>query len=110
MPIIELLENYSPNDTTVIHGGGRGADTLAGIAARLGGFHVQVFYANWDRFGLAAGPIRNRKMLLEGKPTEVHAFHGDLASSKGTSNMIGLAHKAGIPVTIHTGVEKEGDQ
>ena len=44
--------------------------------------------------GLKAGPIRNRRMIVEGKPDHVIAFPG----GKGTANMIDQAKRAGIPV------------
>lgn len=47
----------------LLHGGARGADTLAGQAAELLGWPEQVMRAEWNRYGCAAGPIRNRQML-----------------------------------------------
>jgi hypothetical protein len=51
----------------LIHGGARGADALAGEAARQLGWPVQVIRANWACYGHAAGPIRNRRMLLQAR-------------------------------------------
>ena len=53
----------------------------------------------------AAGPIRNQRMLVEGKPDLVIAFHDDLESSRGTKDMIKRSLKAGIRVWhySHTG-------
>jgi hypothetical protein len=51
--------------------------------------------AEWDRLGRKAGPIRNHRMLDEGKPDLVAAFPG----GRGTSGMIALANKAGVEVT-----------
>lgn len=87
---------------SVIHGGCRGADQLAGEAAAELGIPVQVFPAAWDKYGKAAGPIRNQQMLDEGKPTKVVAFHDDLENSKGTMDMIRRAHRAGISVGVCT--------
>jgi hypothetical protein len=42
------------------------------------------FPANWKVYGRAAGPIRNMKMLLEGKPDLVVAFPGGI----GTADMV----------------------
>ena len=80
--------------TTIIHGGARGADDLAGQFAALWSLAVEVYPADWDTHGRAAGPIRNKQMLEEGKPDLVIAFPG----GKGTANMIGQAKEAGIPV------------
>lgn len=86
----------------VIEGEARGADRLAREAAEFLGITVRPFPADWDTHGRAAGPIRNRDMLEQGDPDEVIAFHTDIANSKGTANMVALARKAGIPVTVYT--------
>jgi len=78
----------------VIHGGARGADALAGWWARTNGFSVELYPADWDKHGLAAGPIRNQQMIDEGKPDLVVAFPG----GKGTADMVRRAKKAGILV------------
>ena len=87
----------------VIHGAARGADTIAADLAKGMGMKVLPFPAKWDRYGRAAGPIRNRQMLWEGHPDVVHAFHTDLEASNGTADMVKQAEKAGIPVVIHDG-------
>lgn len=52
------------------------------------------FRAEWDRYGKRAGPIRNQRMLDEGRPDVVIAFPG----GRGTADMIRRAIKAGIRV------------
>jgi len=59
----------------------------------------QIYYADWERYGRAAGPIRNRQMI-ETKPNLVLAFHNNLALSKGTKNTVDQARKAKIPVKV----------
>lgn len=86
--------------TTIIHGAARGADSIAGEVARELGFEVCEFPAEWERFGRAAGPIRNRQMIEEGHLDYILAFHSDLSKSKGTKNMVEQAKKVGIPVEI----------
>ncbi len=93
-----ILEH--PDITTVIEGEQRGADIIArNIANDL---HIKVlpFPANWDLYHKAAGAIRNKQMLDEGKPDLVVAFHNNIAQSKGTKNMIELAKKYSIPVEL----------
>lgn len=80
--------------TSLIHGGARGADTLAGKWAKANGVPVRVFPANWQEHGRGAGHIRNQQMLDEGKPDLVVAFPG----GAGTANMIQRARKAGARV------------
>ena len=78
----------------LIHGGARGADTLAGEWATLSCVPVKVFRPDWEKYGKAAGHIRNKQMLDEGKPDFVLAFPG----GRGTANMVGQARAAGVTV------------
>jgi predicted polyphosphate/ATP-dependent NAD kinase len=80
--------------TTLIHGGARGADEGAAMWGKSEGLRVLAFPADWKKHGKAAGPIRNRKMIEEGKPDAVIAFAG----GRGTANMVALAEASGIPV------------
>jgi hypothetical protein len=84
--------------TTVIEGEARGADKLARVYAKRRGLDVIPFPALWDKHGKAAGPIRNKQMLVEGRPELVVAFRGP--NSRGTQNMIDQATKAGIEVKV----------
>jgi hypothetical protein len=65
---------------------------------------IEFFYhgvkANWEKYGKAAGPIRNQEMLEFGKPNLVLAFHNDIANSKGTKHMVSIAEKAGIATFV----------
>ena len=79
---------------TIIHGGARGADEGAAHWGHSEGANVLCFPADWKKHGKAAGPIRNAKMLHEGKPDVVIALPG----GRGTANMVGLAKAAGLPV------------
>jgi hypothetical protein len=83
-----------PANTVIIEGEAKGADSLARDVALELGFKVLSFPADWDKYHRAAGPIRNRQMLTEGKPDLVLAFHQDLTRSKGTKNMVTLARRA----------------
>lgn len=89
-----------PPGSVVLHGGCRGADAIAGQVARELGFEVEVYPAQWRRFGKRAGPIRNAFVLREEKPDLVLAFHEDLARSKGTKDMVERAVRAGIEVRV----------
>lgn len=81
---------------TVIHGAARGADTMAGEFAKWAGIPVEAYPADWKADGKAAGPIRNARMLAEGRPDLVVAFEG----GRGTADMVAKAKKAGVPVKI----------
>jgi predicted Rossmann-fold nucleotide-binding protein len=81
--------------TTIIHGGATGADSIAGDwSVNVLKKEAEVYLANWNLHKTAAGPIRNRKMLKEGKPDIVVAFPG----GSGTADMIKIATAAGVKV------------
>ncbi|MGN6147079.1 DUF2493 domain-containing protein [Rhizobium sp.] len=82
------------SEHVIIVGGATGADTLAEEWADVWGVRKRVFMADWKKHGKAAGPIRNQKMLEDGKPDIVLAFGG----GRGTADMIRRAQAAGIPV------------
>lgn len=87
-----------PDDTVVIHGGARGADAMADRMARGEHMAVEVYPADWKAHGKAAGPIRNQKMLDEGKPDLVLAF--PTPKSRGTWDMVRRAKSAGVEVRV----------
>ena len=76
----------------IICGGAPGADTLAAEWAEGCGLPCRVFPAVWLNHGKAAGPIRNQRMLDDGKPDLVVAFPG----GRGTADMVRRAQAAGI--------------
>ncbi len=71
-------------DDIIINGGAHGADSLASEFAKLNGNKCFVFPALWNLYGLAAGPIRNQRMIDEGEPDFVIAFPG----RNGTADMV----------------------
>lgn len=89
-----VLSEEVSSDDKIIHGKARGADTLADKWARDHNINVKGYAANWTKYGHAAGPIRNKQMLVEGKPDLVIAFPGGV----GTANMIKQAEDAGVEV------------
>lgn len=91
-----------PTGTIIIEGEASGADTLARQVGENLGFDVWQFPADWKLHGKSAGPIRNRRMVLEGKPDLVIAFHTNLKKSKGTADMVAYARSKGIKVEVVT--------
>jgi hypothetical protein len=83
----------------VITGGARGADLAGHTAARTLGIPTTEYRADWDRHRTAAGPIRNQRMLDEGRPVLVLAYrtHPD---SRGTNDMIRRARVAGVETIV----------
>lgn len=89
-----------PSNTIIMHGDCRGADKLADEVAQYFGFARVICPANWERFGRAAGPIRNRMMVEKLHPDLVLAFHADLDESRGAKDTVARARKAGIEVEV----------
>jgi hypothetical protein len=80
--------------TQLIHGGATGADFLASLWAVENQVKARAFEANWALYGQRAGPLRNTKMLVEGKPDLVIAFPG----GAGTADMVKKAKTAKVEV------------
>jgi len=97
--VCNILGQLQPQPTVIISGGARGVDKAGEIYADGRASCVkEVYPANWKEYGKAAGPIRNKQMLDEGKPDLVIAFLAP--NSRGTKNMIDQATRAGIPVQV----------
>lgn len=84
----------------VIEGEARGADSMAREWAERARVPVLPFPADWATHGKAAGPIRNGRMLAEGMPTLVLAFHDDIEASKGTRDMVSRAKRANVRTIV----------
>lgn len=78
----------------VIVGGASGADYWGESWAFMEKVPFTVFKANWKAHGRGAGPIRNQRMIDEGRPDLVVAFPG----GRGTADMVRRAKASGIPV------------
>jgi hypothetical protein len=87
----------------IISGAASGADQIAANWAKDRGVDLQEFPADWSG-GKGGGPIRNRRMLVNGNPDEVVAFPG----GRGTADMIRQATAAGVPVLKHINDEEPG--
>lgn len=101
----KILEIGIENIEVLIEGEAPGADTIAKNEILKLGFpenRILEFPAQWRKFYKAAGMIRNKQMLVEGKPTLVLAFHDNLRNSRGTKNMIDLLHKAGVKYHVYS--------
>jgi hypothetical protein len=96
--IFGTLDEVAP--TVIISGGATGADDIAEQWAVEHRVERHIFPAQWDKFGKAAGPIRNQLMLDAGQPDLVLAFHADYALSKGTKDMVRRARKAGLTARV----------
>ena len=82
---------------TVIHGGARGADYLAGQFAHHLGYNVEVHEADWDTYGKRAGYIRNKKMVDLGADLCLAFIKNN---SKGATHCSNAAMNADIPTRV----------
>lgn len=94
--VLDQIHADGENISVIIEGEARGADVAAAAWACSRGVPIAPYPAQWGRYGNGAGPIRNRQMLIEGKPDLVVAFPG----REGTANMVAQARKAGVPVEV----------
>lgn len=103
--VIERALERATSDTpdgkiVIVHGGARGADSIADEIAAGWGLRIEVFKADWDRYGKAAGFIRNKAMAVAGGDICL-AF--PLGESRGTRMMMDLAKKHHIPLEVYEG-------
>lgn len=98
---IRFLVGFYGSDLRMMHGGARGADSLAQRAIKKYKIAHKVFPADWDTHGKKAGPLRNIQMADyldfcrdHGHSTQVLAFPG----GSGTMHMISLAEARNHPV------------
>ena len=77
-----------------------GADEFARqwVADNKDGLEPEVYSAEWNRHGMAAGPKRNTKMVDSGADICLAFWDGH---SPGTRDCIQKAVRAGIPVRIY---------
>lgn len=91
-----LVENEArPEQITVVHGGARGADKIAGSIAASLGMNVEVFPANWSTYGKRAGYLRNAEMVAGGAKVCTAFIKNE---SRGATMCARLAEDAGIEV------------
>jgi hypothetical protein len=90
-----LISNQS--NIEIVSGTAKGADELGEKYARERNYRIRQFPANWNKYGKSAGYIRNAEM----------AAYSDMLivfwnrKSKGTKNMIDLAERNGLKISIN---------
>ncbi len=97
----EFLSDIPEDELEIISGGCRGADAIGEQYAKDWNIKCTVFPAEWDKYGKAAGPIRNEQMAkyaAEADRGMLIAF--PIGESKGTRNMIKLAQQYGLEIYV----------
>lgn len=92
--VFTALDGLVPTPTHIITGDARGAVHHAMLWAVARSIPCTVFTAHWQTEGLAAGPNRNARMLVEGRPDLIVAFPG----GRGTADMKRRARAAGVRI------------
>jgi hypothetical protein len=92
--LLDYLHNIGQPITWLIHGGARGADQLGESWAMSRGVQTQCFLPQWNKYGAGAGPRRNERMLLEGRPEVGVAMPG----GPGTADMTARCKRVELPV------------
>lgn len=86
----------------IISGAARGADKLGEQYAKVAGYELSKFPADWDGLGKRAGYVRNAEMakfaVEDGNYGVLIAFWD--GKSRGTKHMIDLAEKYGLDVHV----------
>ena len=89
-------EPFTNQTIEIVSGNARGVDILGEKYAQNYNLPVHRFPAQWDKFGKAAGPIRNKRMA-EIADYVIVFWDG---RSRGTKNMIETCQQLGVPCKI----------
>ena len=89
-----LADKCQTHRIVIVSGGAQGADSLGENYARERGYALKRYPAQWDKYGRAAGPIRNAEMARNADAL-VLFWNG---KSRGSLNMKEEAEKIGLPV------------
>lgn len=87
---------HADKEISIVSGMARGADRCGYDFAIEHNVVVHMFPANWDKYGRAAGHIRNKQM---GDFADALVCFWD-GSSVGSKNMIEYMHSINKPVTV----------
>lgn len=85
----------------LVHGGAKGADTIAKQIAIDSGWEIVEFKADWDKFGKSAGYRRNRAMhefIAKHKARGCVCFWD--GKSRGTTHNFSLAKEFNTPLRV----------
>lgn len=82
--------------SVVLSGRARGIDQLGEGWAKKNGTPVELYPANWNEHGRAAGPLRNREMVSKAEAL-IAVWDG---VSRGTEDCIAEARRRGLKVFV----------
>lgn len=102
--LVKTLQEENLIIEEVVCGGARGADTLGAEWAKENGVPIKYFYAEWEKYGRAAGFIRNHEM---GDYADYLIAFWD-GKSRGTKDMIDYMQQLGKHGKVILFKNKEG--
>ena len=91
-----LRDKRKTHNIIIISGGARGADKLGEKYSQDEGFALEVFKANWDKYGKSAGFRRNEQM---GEVADALIAFWD-GKSHGTKHMIDIMNNKNLEVRV----------
>lgn len=95
--LLEVIEKCPWEITEIISGTAKGVDRMGERWANEHGIPIDLHPANWDKYGKAAGRIRNLEMAEVADAT-IALWDG---KSNGTKNMIELSKKHELGLMVH---------
>lgn len=89
------------NNISIVSGGAAGADSLAERYANENNIPIEIFRANWNKYGRSAGYIRNEEMhkYISTKENRMCIAFWD-GQSRGTQHNFSLAKKYSNPIML----------
>lgn len=95
--VVKAIHQAGWTPTTIISGGARGIDRAGELYANTHSIPLEVFPADWDKYGKSAGYLRNAQMADKAEAL-IAVWDGH---SQGTANMIELAKEKGLRVHVY---------
>lgn len=96
MSLVLIALSDITNKFSFVSGEARGADKMGAAYARHLGAHVDLYPADWNRYGKSAGYIRN-SIMADNAEVLVAFWDG---KSRGTEHMIKTAKAKGLMVFV----------
>lgn len=91
-----LKEKKKEYNIIIVSGGAKGADKLGEKYSVDSGFNLEIYLADWKKFGKSAGFRRNEQMSKIADAL-IAFWNGE---SHGTKHMIDICEKKGIEVKV----------
>jgi hypothetical protein len=93
LQIKTIMALYPGRKYTLTHGNCRGADKLTAQVAKSYGWSVDKDNAEWDSKGVAAGPIRNKRMVDRNPDFALAFLYVDSVGTKGCLEILARASR-----------------